>query len=100
MIEDARRLPKDTLIEADIAIIGAGAAGITIARELAGTNIQLCLIESGGLEFEQDTQNLYQGENGGRWCASAESRWLRHSAAAPITGVAGAGRSPHRLRGA
>jgi choline dehydrogenase-like flavoprotein len=78
MIEDARRLPKDTLIEADIAIIGAGAAGITIARELANTNIQLCLIESGGLEFEQDIQNLYQGENRGRWYFPLESCRLRY----------------------
>ncbi len=78
MIEDARRLPKDTLIETDIAIIGAGAAGITIARELAGTNIQLCLIESGGLEFEQDIQNLYRGENGGRWYFPLDSARLRY----------------------
>ena len=44
MIEDARRLPEDTLIETDLAIIGAGAAGITIARELAGTDIRICLL--------------------------------------------------------
>ena len=78
MIEDARRLPEDTLIETDLAIIGAGAAGITLARELAGTNLQICLLESGGLEFEQDTQNLYRGENGGRWYFPLDSARLRY----------------------
>jgi choline dehydrogenase-like flavoprotein len=78
MIEDARRLPEDTLIETDLAIIGAGAAGITIARELAGTNISICLLESGGLELEQDTQNLYDGENGGRWYYPLDSCRLRY----------------------
>jgi choline dehydrogenase-like flavoprotein len=78
MIEDARQLPKDTLIETDLAIIGAGAAGITIARELAGTAIQICLLESGGLEFEQGIQNLYRGENSGRWYFPLDSCRLRY----------------------
>ncbi|MGB7931009.1 MAG: GMC family oxidoreductase [Gammaproteobacteria bacterium] len=78
MIEDARRLPEDTLIETDLAIIGAGAAGITIARELAGTDLRICLLESGGLEFEQDTQNLYNGENGGRWYFPLDKCRLRY----------------------
>ena len=78
MIEDARRLPQDSLIEADLAIIGAGAAGITLARELAGTNIAVCLLESGGLDFEQDIQNLYRGENGGRWYFPLDTCRLRY----------------------
>ena len=78
MIEDARRLPEDTLIETDLAIIGAGAAGITIARELAVTDLQICLLESGGLEFEQDTQNLYTGENDGRWYFPLDKCRLRY----------------------
>ena len=78
MIEDARRLPEGTLVETDLAIIGAGAAGITIARELAGTDLQVCLLESGGLEFEQDIQNLYTGENDGRWYFPLDKCRLRY----------------------
>jgi choline dehydrogenase-like flavoprotein len=78
MIEDARHLAQDSLIETDLAIIGAGAAGITLARELAGTNLDICLLESGGLEFEQEIQNLYQGENGGRWYFPLDDCRLRY----------------------
>lgn len=34
MIRDSRELPKDSVIEADVCIVGSGAAGITIARDL------------------------------------------------------------------
>jgi choline dehydrogenase-like flavoprotein len=58
-------VPDGTIIETDIAIIGAGAAGITIARELIGKDIAVTLIESGGLDFEPETQALYEGESVG-----------------------------------
>ncbi len=38
MFIDGRTLPQGTVIETDIAIIGAGAAGITLARELRDTS--------------------------------------------------------------
>ena len=65
MFIDGRQVPDGTIIETDVAIIGAGAAGITIARELSGSNITVALIESGGLEFEPETQALYGGETVG-----------------------------------
>jgi choline dehydrogenase-like flavoprotein len=65
MFIDARKLPEDTLVEHDICIIGAGAAGITIAKELIGQPYQVCLLESGGFDFDAVTQSLYQGENVG-----------------------------------
>jgi len=49
----------------DICIIGAGAAGITLARALKDSSIQICLLESGGLEPEAETQSLYEGDNTG-----------------------------------
>jgi choline dehydrogenase-like flavoprotein len=66
MIFDFRSLEDGLEIETDLCIIGAGAAGITIARELAGTGINTYLIESGGLEFEPEIQALYEGEILGR----------------------------------
>jgi choline dehydrogenase-like flavoprotein len=63
MFIDARNLTENTLIEQDICIIGAGAAGITFAREFFNTSYQVCLLESGGFNHEEATQSLYAGEN-------------------------------------
>jgi choline dehydrogenase-like flavoprotein len=52
-------------IEADLCIIGAGAAGLTIAQELDGTSTEIVLLESGGFEADPDTQYLYYGEHVG-----------------------------------
>ncbi|MCC7046246.1 MAG: GMC family oxidoreductase [Alphaproteobacteria bacterium] len=65
MFEDARRLADRTAIEADICVIGAGAAGITIASGFAGTSRRVCVIESGGLEFDSTVQRLHKGINTG-----------------------------------
>ena len=65
MFTDARNLPDHTTLEADLAIIGGGVAGITLARELAGSKTRVCVIESGGLEFDPQVQSLYEGENTG-----------------------------------
>jgi choline dehydrogenase-like flavoprotein len=62
MFQDARELEDGATLEADIGIVGAGAAGITLARELAASRAEVVLIESGGLDFDPDTQDLYQGE--------------------------------------
>jgi choline dehydrogenase-like flavoprotein len=74
MFIDGRTLPQGTVIETDIAIIGAGAAGITLARELRDSGREIILIESGGLELEADTQALYEGESGAVEYPLAESR--------------------------
>jgi choline dehydrogenase-like flavoprotein len=65
MFIDGRKVPEGTVVETGLAIIGAGAAGISIARELAGTGISVTLIESGGFDFDPDTQDLYEGESVG-----------------------------------
>jgi choline dehydrogenase-like flavoprotein len=66
VIEDLRELPQGTTVTADICLIGAGAAGITIARELAGSTLRVCLVEGGGLQYEyQESQELYRGDNVG-----------------------------------
>ncbi|HFE67294.1 MAG TPA: GMC family oxidoreductase [Chloroflexi bacterium] len=65
MIIEARSLPQGTIIETDVCIVGAGTAGITLARELIGQDFRVCLLESGGREPDQATQALYQGKNTG-----------------------------------
>ena len=42
-----------------------GAAGITVAVELMGTPVRVCLLESGGLVPDQATQQLYRGQSVG-----------------------------------
>jgi choline dehydrogenase-like flavoprotein len=63
MIIDSRGLPPGTVIETEVCIVGAGAAGITLAREFADSPFRVALLESGGLEFDLDTQKLYEGQN-------------------------------------
>lgn len=61
MIEDARRSAEGSTLDVDICVIGAGAAGITIARHFMGSSQRLLLIESGGLHFEYGPQRLSRG---------------------------------------
>ncbi len=66
LIEDLRELPRGTTVAADVCVLGAGAAGITIAHELARSALRVCLVEGGGMQYEfQDSQSLYQGDNVG-----------------------------------
>ena len=60
---DARRIPSGTVLEADICIVGAGAAGITIARELADSGLAVLLMEAGGEDYEDEAQSLYAGRS-------------------------------------
>lgn len=57
-------VPEDGL-DYDLCLIGAGAAGISIAQALAGGRLSVCLLESGGLHGEADTQSLYEGDVAG-----------------------------------
>jgi choline dehydrogenase-like flavoprotein len=66
MFQDARTLPDGTLLETDLCIVGAGLAGITLAREFAGAPFRVCLLESGGILPDKATQSLYWGENVGQ----------------------------------
>src|SRR5574337_457943 len=61
MFLDAREVPDGSEIEADLCLIGGGAAGITIAREFRGRNVRVALLESGDEEPDSATQALYAG---------------------------------------
>lgn len=54
-----------TDLEADLCIIGAGAAGIAIARTFIGTSVTVCIVEGGGLSGEEKSQALYEGTSVG-----------------------------------
>lgn len=61
MFIDCAGFRPPAAFEHDICIIGAGAAGISIARELIGSGRDVCLLESGGFELEDRSQDLYAG---------------------------------------
>lgn len=78
MFIDLRGADDQTEWQADVCIVGGGAAGIAIAKELMGSRLRVLLIESGGIEFEPDTQELYTGENVGLEYASLDTARLRY----------------------
>jgi len=63
LLIDARALSENEIIETDICIIGAGPAGISLAHEFLGQPFRVCLLESGGLEPDEQTESLSEGEN-------------------------------------
>ena len=65
MIVDSRSVPQGSDLETDVCIVGAGAAGITLAREFSGREFRVALLESGSLTSDADTQALYRGDSSG-----------------------------------
>ncbi len=65
MITDARLLGDGDGVTADVCIVGAGAAGIAIARELIGSSARVCLLEAGGERVERAAQALCRGRSAG-----------------------------------
>lgn len=63
---DARLSDNHSLIEGDICIIGAGAAGISMALEWIDTPYKVILLEGGGFEYDDRVQELYDGKTTGQ----------------------------------
>jgi choline dehydrogenase-like flavoprotein len=61
VILSARDFPDGHVLEADVCIVGAGAAGIAMTLELIDSPLEVLLIESGDVDFDQHTQSLYEG---------------------------------------
>jgi len=89
MFHDARQLEAGAEIRADVCIVGAGAAGIAIARELLGQQQRVALLTSGGFEYARGPQMLYAGDNVGmpaytpyrsrvRMYGGSTTRWTGH----------------------
>lgn len=79
LLRDARHVLNGTHIDCDLCVIGGGAAGLTIARELAGGSLSVVLLEGGGLEVDGISQALYAGRNVGlpyERLTTARSRYL------------------------
>lgn len=77
MLIDFRDASAQRAYQADVCVIGAGAAGITVARNLAARGIHVCLLEAGGADFDAGTQALYDGSNLGMEYYPLEESRLR-----------------------
>jgi choline dehydrogenase-like flavoprotein len=66
MHSDARQLPADSIIEGDVCIVGAGAAGISIAMDWIHSPYKVILLEGGGFEYDDRVQDLYGGKTTGQ----------------------------------
>jgi hypothetical protein len=77
LITDARNDLPD-LLEADVAIAGAGPAGIVLALELARRGRQVLLVEGGGLDGPGDAASVYDNTTSGRPypLTGSRLRWL------------------------
>ncbi len=62
MLADAKDIPNDAVLDTDLCVVGGGAAGITFARELAGSSLKVLILESGGKDFETATNDLNVGD--------------------------------------
>jgi choline dehydrogenase-like flavoprotein len=65
MFLDSHQIPEAHNASADLCIIGGGAAGITTALEFLNKQHSVILIESGGLNEDESTQALYDGQRVG-----------------------------------
>ena len=50
----------------DTCIAGGGVAGISLALQLSARGRRVLLLEAGGLEYTNESQDSYRGENTGR----------------------------------
>jgi choline dehydrogenase-like flavoprotein len=62
VIEEVAGVADRSRIDCDVCIVGAGAAGITVALELEATGARICLLDAGGLAYRRRAQALLDGE--------------------------------------
>jgi choline dehydrogenase-like flavoprotein len=63
MLTDLQQIPEPLEFATDACVVGGGAAGVALARVLMNRGHDVCLLEAGGMDFEQATQDLCKGGN-------------------------------------
>jgi choline dehydrogenase-like flavoprotein len=64
MIVDARQGSERASLDCDLCIVGAGAAGLTLALQLGRSRLSICVLEAGGLDYDGTPQSMLAGETG------------------------------------
>jgi len=65
MLTDIRTLTDSAVLDADLCIIGGGAAGVAMALRLRSAPLKIMLLESAGLSPDSATRALSAGETSG-----------------------------------
>ena len=63
MLEDFNTCTQSAEFEADVCIVGGGAAGVTLAAELIAAGREVLLLESGGLDYDPEIQDQMRGDS-------------------------------------
>lgn len=61
-IQDGQQIEEGSELSCDVCIVGAGAAGITLARALGASGRSVILLEAGDWKASARTQDLYAGQ--------------------------------------
>jgi choline dehydrogenase-like flavoprotein len=61
MITDGKKIPQNEPLVCDVCIVGAGAAGIVLALELAKSGMSILLLEAGDLRSNDKNQDSLRG---------------------------------------
>ncbi len=73
MIRNVAQLDDGAVLHADVGVVGAGLAGIDIARYLGQRGVKVVLLESGRLEFDPAIQELARVSFAGKPLRSHET---------------------------
>ncbi|MHA1109046.1 MAG: FAD-dependent monooxygenase, partial [Alphaproteobacteria bacterium] len=65
MLEDFDTCEQTAVFEADVCIVGGGAAGVTLAGELIAAGREVLLLESGGIDYDAEIQDQMRGDSVG-----------------------------------
>lgn len=75
MLINAHDLEPGRTIDGEVVIVGGGACGLTIAHLLARSGIDVVLLEGGGRQYEEASQELYSGVAEGT-CLEPDDEYL------------------------
>ncbi len=78
MMHRLAQLADGETLYSDVCIIGAGAAGIALADRLSDSGLAISVFESGGLDYNVSTQDLYIGSQSGIEYNSLDASRLRY----------------------
>jgi choline dehydrogenase-like flavoprotein len=62
LIIDANTVPRGSRLDADVCVVGSGAAGIPLALALSAMGLSVLMMEAGFAGEDSRTQSLYEGE--------------------------------------